>query len=220
MIKKNKVVYIHRRKTDGTPFYVGEGKPTRPFQVKAKRDGFPWGRNDEWVEEFEQHGLEVEIVAEGLTKKQALRLESKLIKKYGRKLDGGILVNRCLYGRKQDSALRAGVPKPKARIPIVQLSKQGHFIKVWESAKEAANELKGAPSGTYITKALKGTKKSAYGFCWEYYDENKSYQHSLLVSDEPDNYRLYGTMTCPKCNKEISASSGGTNHIKYCKIIP
>ena len=35
-MKNNTVVYIHRKKTDDTIFYVGIGKPSRPYIDKGR----------------------------------------------------------------------------------------------------------------------------------------------------------------------------------------
>lgn len=51
-------------------------------------------------------------------------------------------------------------------IPIVQLSKDGQFIKKWGAAREVQREL-GIDSGD-ISKCCKGKKKSAGGYKWKY----------------------------------------------------
>ena len=51
-------------------------------------------------------------------------------------------------------------------VAIVQLSKDGQFIKKWGAAREAQREL-GIDSGD-ISKCCKGKKKSAGGYKWKY----------------------------------------------------
>lgn len=54
----------------------------------------------------------------------------------------------------------------KRWIPIVQLDKNGMFVKEWESATIAAREL-GKHTQT-INTCCKGKTKTAYGFIWKY----------------------------------------------------
>jgi hypothetical protein len=53
--------------------------------------------------------------------------------------------------------------------PIVQMSKEGEFIKEWRSATDAAKFLKG--ERTSIVICLKGRTKTALGYKWRYADE-------------------------------------------------
>ena len=79
-------VYIHRRATDGQPFYVGKGKGKR---ARSKRD-----RSDWWHFVVKKYGYQVEIVASGLQEWYACELERELISLYGRRdLGDGPLVN-------------------------------------------------------------------------------------------------------------------------------
>ncbi len=72
----NKVVYLHRKKTNGDVFYVGIGTEKRPYSKS--------GRNKVWRRIVEKHGLIVEIASRGLTPEKAKSIEIYLIKKYGR----------------------------------------------------------------------------------------------------------------------------------------
>ena len=82
----NKVVYIHRRATDGVVFYVGIGNPARPFS-RANRTTF-------WERVVSKYGYTVEVLSTGLKIAQAIELEVLLIAEYGRRdLGLGTLVN-------------------------------------------------------------------------------------------------------------------------------
>ena len=87
MDKKNKVVYIHKRKKDGQVFYVGMGSIKRSYDMIS--------RSRLWKSYVKKHGKpDVKIVKGYLTKEEALDLERKLIHKYGLKIQGkGNLVN-------------------------------------------------------------------------------------------------------------------------------
>lgn len=86
-------VYTHLNPKTKDVFYVGIGKGNRAWNKGA-------GRNKFWDNYVNKHGFEVEIVAEGLTRKQAGKIEIDLIAHLGRRQidEGGVLVNRSTGG--------------------------------------------------------------------------------------------------------------------------
>ena len=85
-MENNKIVYIHRKKTDNTIFYVGIGEPKRAY-VKYNRSSL-------WNNTVNKHGYYVEVILEGLSQEDACDIEIYLINKFGRKdLSLGALVN-------------------------------------------------------------------------------------------------------------------------------
>jgi hypothetical protein len=71
----NKCVYIHRRSTDNSVFYVGSGAyPSRAYEKNS--------RSEEWKDIVEKCGLTVEIVYNGLSASQAFDQERQLFNKY------------------------------------------------------------------------------------------------------------------------------------------
>ena len=86
MEKNTKVVYLHRKATDGTIFYVGMGNLDRVDTTSS--------RNKWWKHTYNKHGLKTEIVASDLSIEDAYELEVFLISELGRKDRGlGNLVN-------------------------------------------------------------------------------------------------------------------------------
>ena len=84
----NKVLYIHRKKTDGTIFYVGIGNPSRPYNFHQET------RSAFWQKTAAKHGVIVEVLEKNLTPEKAKEKEIYLIKKIGRRdLNEGTLVN-------------------------------------------------------------------------------------------------------------------------------
>lgn len=69
-------VYIHKKQTNGQPFYVGKGCGRRAWRET--------GRSQYWQRVRKKCGLIVEIYACCLTNEQAIDVEKKLIKKIGR----------------------------------------------------------------------------------------------------------------------------------------
>ena len=85
-IPKSFYVYVHRRKTDGSVFYVGKGSGDRAWNQ--------WARSKYWRNIVAKHGYTVEIVQDGMQEWWAFELERDLIAYYGRETlcnltDGG-----------------------------------------------------------------------------------------------------------------------------------
>jgi hypothetical protein len=77
----NFVVYMYVRE-DGTPYYIGKGRPRRPYEKRGRACGIPPKER-------------IVIVHKDIDEETAFRLEKELISKYGRKdLGTGILHNR------------------------------------------------------------------------------------------------------------------------------
>ncbi len=66
-------VYVHRKKSDLVPFYVGKGHGRRAWEASEKR------RSPHWVNIARKHGVFVEIYRDGLTEDQAFEEEKGLI---------------------------------------------------------------------------------------------------------------------------------------------
>jgi hypothetical protein len=79
-------VYIHTNPLTRVPFYIGKGCGRRAYSKS--------GRNNYWKNIVNKHGIEVTILEDGLTDKQAFYMEISLIKRLGRRdLGTGVLVN-------------------------------------------------------------------------------------------------------------------------------
>lgn len=80
-------VYLHKRLTDGSVFYVGKGKNKRAWTKKS--------RNNHWSNVVKKHGgFDVEIVVDNLTEQESFRVEAEQIAIYG--IDN--LTNQTLGG--------------------------------------------------------------------------------------------------------------------------
>jgi hypothetical protein len=91
-------VYAYLRE-DGSPYYIGKGTGRRAYQKNKKTHKFVN------IPEKDR----IVILLNNLTEELALEKEKELILKYGRKIDGGILVNvteggergfACMKGKK------------------------------------------------------------------------------------------------------------------------
>lgn len=87
-LENNIVLYFHKNATTGEIFYVGIGKPKRPYDFNS--------RNTHWVDYVKINGEPVIlIIASNLTWKSAAEWEKLFIRLYGRKYakEKGTLVN-------------------------------------------------------------------------------------------------------------------------------
>lgn len=86
------IVYLHLRKDNRQPFYVGIGvKESRAF-VKDRR-------SNHWQRVVNKYGLIVEVLCYNISYHNACDIEKHIIKFYGRKDNGtGILVNKTNGG--------------------------------------------------------------------------------------------------------------------------
>ena len=65
---------------------------------------------------------------------------------------------------------KKGYSNLKISVPIVQMDKNGVYIKTWNSGHDACKSL-GVSQGN-ISQALRGKLKTYAGFTWKYLDEN------------------------------------------------
>ena len=80
------LIYMHVKKTDKTPFYIGKGKINRAHTKK--------GRSKYWQNTANKYGFEVKIIENNLSEDEALKKEIYWIKEIGRAdLNLGPLVN-------------------------------------------------------------------------------------------------------------------------------
>ena len=95
-------VYLHRRLTDGSVFYVGKGSNQRAWDFSCS------SRNPYWHNTYNKYGIIVEILYDNLSEQQALDLEVDTIfvlKQFNQKLcnltSGGEGVSGGFYSDQQ-----------------------------------------------------------------------------------------------------------------------
>lgn len=137
----NFYVYLHRRLSDGTVFYVGKGQGRRAY-VKS-------GRSERWKRTADKYGYSVEIVFDKLTEEEAFQVEIDTILEFtyfGYNLcnltSGGEGVSgyKVSEAHKQKmSKFMTGKPKSKQAIEKCRLAQVG-------KAKSAEQKLKNSIS--------------------------------------------------------------------------
>jgi hypothetical protein len=96
--------YVYVYSSNNIPFYVGKGNKGRDLSHLRAAEG-KWKTNRSVCSIECQHLLEaghvvdVVRVAEGLSEEDAFALEKQLIQKFGKKTEGGTLINRTTGGQ-------------------------------------------------------------------------------------------------------------------------
>jgi len=121
----------------------------------------------------------------------------------------GVVINR-----EQSSIERSA----KAHeIEIVQLTKEGEFIKKWTSAKEAVEHF-GGKSRSSISNVLKERGVTAFGFQWFYYNNYISGNYTLRKCKPTINYNKLQTIYLYDMNDKLIKEFRCLNDVcKYFK---
>lgn len=101
--------YIWRDST-GVPFYVGKGVGRRAREV------YPYRRSAEFMAEYAKGGCFVEIVDDFIHESDSLAHEIELIEMYGRRDDGGLLINKTDGGEGQSGRVVTDETRKKLSI--------------------------------------------------------------------------------------------------------
>jgi hypothetical protein len=157
-------LYRHIRIDTNEPFYVGVGKKRPRSQYEraySKRD-----RNKYWKHIFALTEIVVEILFETDDRDLILSKEIEFISLYGRKEQGGTLVNMTDGG----DGLFGYAPKHLMR-PVCVYTMEGDFIKEFKSVTAAANFYK-VDSGE-VSLLCRGKRRSRLSMQWSYSKANK-----------------------------------------------
>jgi hypothetical protein len=142
-------VYIHFRKSDGIPFYVGKG--TIINRDLYKRACEPH-KNTHWERTVNKHGLAINVIISCQTDEEAQEHERRIIKEIGRRdLGTGPLVNKTEGGdgisgliitdelRKKRS-VAASLPRSEAWVSSIRTARKnggnGGVVKVGDKLSD------------------------------------------------------------------------------------
>lgn len=151
---------------DNQPFYIGkgqDGRAYRHFKAILWKESTTNPHKTNTLLQIKDSGLEPGVdITPCDTELAAFELECKLILKYGRLIDGGILTNICLGGE-------GGT---QGHIKVHQYNVFREFITEHPSLKVAA-KIVGTKSSSSIVAACKrkGSAKRPHGFVWCYANE-------------------------------------------------
>jgi len=177
-------LYMHTRADKNMVFYIGVGSSINYQRAKESQK-----RNNIWQKIYNKTPIKVDIVLDNLTHRDANSWEEYLIGLYGRinnntgslcnMTNGGDGVKGWVIseqGRINMSNAKKGFRhtaesnlknKIWHSIPIIQMTRQGEYIRDWDSTIDASRGL-GFKSPSKITECCKGTRKTHKNFTWKY----------------------------------------------------
>lgn len=176
-MERNKVVYLHRKQSDDSIFYVGMGNLKRAYSKQ---------RSEWWYKLVNKYGYKIEIYKDNLTQEEAFDLEIELISKYGRMdLKNGQLINQTKGGPSavdfseevliKKSKLLKSVKRTDEWRKKISLSHKGK-----EKSKEHRENIAKARLGTKIPEEVKAKMRLSNKskiitavpiFCYDYYTD-------------------------------------------------
>lgn len=169
-------VYIHIRKTDNQPFYIGIGKDK---YLHRAFDAHPNRRNTHWINTVLKHDYRVKILYNDIDYEEAIFLEKELISFFGRMdMKTGILCNRTDggYGTVNmkyslDYRKKLSIAAKKKILSEEQKAKLRAYRRGRHNSKEArekisiANKGKKKPDGfsEHLSEIRKGENNPMFG---------------------------------------------------------
>lgn len=157
--EKQYYVYVHRKATDGSVFYVGKGKGRRAWNKTH--------RSDYWKRVSDKYGVTVDIVLRFSNETCALSLEMALIKFYGRKnlcnlSNGGLGVSGITENTRYIKSSRfSGSGNPMYINTIFKFYHKEHGLN--EMTKHNL-ELSYGIASTHASRLISGKSKSVNGW--------------------------------------------------------
>lgn len=148
-MENNYVVYIHRKLSDGSPFYVGAGSNKRPFIITQ--------RPKDWVNIVESVGYTIDIHKDGLSREECFKLEVELILMFGRiDIGTGCLINKTSGGRRVVGLSRDILDVRNKKVSISAKGK----VKSKEWRDKIAKSLTGKKASEETRAKMRSSNKS------------------------------------------------------------
>lgn len=129
-------VYIHKR--GNVPFYVGMGQGNRSIS-KKRRNNF---HLNIWKKAEDEKSFQCEIIFEG-TRDECAEEEKRMIKMYGKKVDGGLLCNFADGGDGGNTLTEDNIEKSKKSHSIAskKMWQNEEYKKLHKEGMEKSKEL-------------------------------------------------------------------------------
>jgi hypothetical protein len=208
--EKKFYVYVHRKSTDGSVFYVGKGKGRRAWNKSQ--------RNRYWHSTVNKHGYTVSIVFRFESEMCAFSFERALIKLYGRfnlcnLTDGGDGVSGMVHSDISKSKMSG--PRPNAKIYLrgksmslemkekLALAKLGKKQSIEHAAKSAMAKIGKKQPISAVEKVASLKRVSIYNSTGEIFESVTLAAKKL--SDRTGKNVSQGTISMALCGKRKTA---------------
>ena len=207
--EKQFYVYVHRKATDGSVFYVGKGKGRMIYDKK---------RNQHWKHIVNKHGFTADIVMRFESERCAFSFECALIKFYGRfnlcnLTDGGYGVSGMVHSEISKSKMSG--PRPNAKIYLrgksmslemkekLSLAKLGKKQSVEHASKSAMAKIGKKQPISAVEKVASLKRVSIYNSTGEIFESVTLAAKKL--ADRTGKNVSQGTISMALCGKRKTA---------------
>lgn len=191
-------VYAYLRE-DGTPYYIGKGKGRRAYQKHSRKDG---------VKINPPPKDRIVFCETGLTEVGACAIERRLIRWYGKKIDGGILTNLQDGGNGGGSIGFKWSKEEKERMSIQRKGKK-------LGPNRVPSPLKGIGRSEETKRKISEANKGRVFGC----NEKKSEAAKKRAADGRHAWqgKKRPTKICPHCGKEGADYLMSRWHFDNCR---
>ena len=188
-----RVYYTYKwLREDGTPYYIGKGKGRRAWTVHKRKN----------VSHYPPEGR-VEIVMDSISEEEALTHEVWLIALYGRKSEGGLLINLTSGGQGPSNAKWSLTDETKSKMKVARTKRPPPSQKTKDKIRDSKT---GVSWGSH-TEETKNKQKEA-ALRPEANPPHKKEAQSNAMAET--NSKL---QPCPDCGKMMNAGNL-TQHIR------
>lgn len=167
-------VYVHYRKDNNRPFYVGKGKGQRAYVQR--------GRSEYWQRVASKYGYSVEILFDGLTEREALDEEISVIAEL--RYHGFELTNHT-NGGEGTSGYKA-TPEARAKISIIHKGRIKSKQERLNISEAQIGKPKSKASIEKMRASLTGKKQSK-----ETIEKRKATMENIKPNSDPNNYLFF-----------------------------
>jgi hypothetical protein len=177
---------------DGTPYYIGKGKGRRAWTIHKRKN----------VSHYPPEGR-VEIIMDSISEEEALTHEVWLIALYGRKSEGGLLINSSAGGQGPSNARWTLTDDTKSKMKVARAKRP-------PASQKTRDRIRDSKTGVSWGKHTKTTKEKQSKTQTENWKDNDERREIVSTKMAETNSKL---QPCPDCGKLMNAGNL-TQHIR------